>query len=235
LTVPSILIGFFAWIFLIGAIPMIVPMTNLAHDEVNKGLLIQTDERWEPAKLPATQEDVTAGKAKAVGEVIEKPYRIPPKPILFEKIVRVDPAKPSLGSRGEGRFLVENYILYKLGFPFKTAPTASVMACRWAFDSLFPFLMLILISLVTPRSAPERAPAFYAKLKTPVAPTPEEDHAEVEESMANPRRWDHIKLFPNSDWEFTKWTLKDVLGFGGCWAVVGLILALLFAMVKVGG
>ncbi len=75
---------------------------------------------------------------------------------------------------------------------------------------------------------------FYARMKTKVAPTPEEDQAEVEASHANPSRFDHLKLFPATNWEFTKWTRKDVVGFFGCWGIVGLILLLLWTVLHVG-
>ena len=95
------------------------------------------------------------------------------------------------------------------------------MTARWLFDALFPFVLLIAFSLVTPRTDPDRAARFYAKMKTPVAPTPEADRAEVELSYRRPDRFAHLKLFPRTDWEFTKWTRHDVIGFFGCWAVVG--------------
>jgi hypothetical protein len=102
------------------------------------------------------------------------------------------------------------------------------------FDSLFPFVCLIFFSLITPRTAPERAPGFYAKLKTPVAPTPEEDKLEVQRSYEDPTRFDHEKLLPGTNWEFTKWNMKDVIGFGACWGIVLVILGILYLAVTIG-
>ena len=60
--------------------------------------------------------------------------------------------------------------------------------------------------------------------KTPVAKTLEDDAQEVELSYANPTRFDHLKLFPGSNWEFTRWDRTDALGFIACCALVGVVL-----------
>jgi hypothetical protein len=80
-----------------------------------------------------------------------------------------------------------------------------------------------------------RISRFYAKMKTPIAPTPEADAAEVQLSFENPARYDHTKLLgPRSQWEFAKWTRGDYLGFLGCWAGVGLVLAFLLLLLNAG-
>ncbi|MFM9029666.1 MAG: hypothetical protein ACKOTF_03125 [Opitutaceae bacterium] len=61
-------------------------------------------------------------------------------------------------------------------------------------------------------------------MKTPVAATLEEDARRVSDSYANPTCYDHLKLFPGSNWEFTKWDRMDGLGFLACCALVGLVL-----------
>lgn len=232
LTVPAVLISFALWILVMGIIPVTVAFTPALKRLPN--LQLETKERYVDAKQPANDADVAAGKAAKAGDPIIKPFRVAPKPVFFDRIVRLDPSKPELGREGQGRFFADNYILYNLGMPFDTLPPSAVTASRWFFDALFPFVCLIVFSLVTPRSAPERAPGFYAKLKTPVAETPELDHEEVEKSYANPNRFDHQKLFPGTNWEFTKWEKKDFIGFGACWGIVGLILLLLYSVVTIG-
>jgi hypothetical protein len=54
-------------------------------------------------------------------------------------------------------------------------------------------------------------------------------------SMERPDRFDHLRLFPGTAWEFTRWSRMDILGFSGCWILVGLILVLLWTVVNVGG
>ena len=72
-------------------------------------------------------------------------------------------------------------------------------------------------------------------MKTPVAATLAQDAIEVNAGYANPRRFDHHKLFPNSNWEFTKWDRQDALGFFGCCAFVGVILLFFKGVLALGG
>jgi solute:Na+ symporter, SSS family len=53
-------------------------------------------------------------------------------------------------------------------------------------------------------------------------------------SNAKPDRFDYQKLFPNSDWEFTRWTRVDLGGFAGCWLVALAILGILWLMLNLG-
>jgi len=56
----------------------------------------------------------------------------------------------------------------------------------------------------------------------------------VELSYANPTRFDHRKLFPSSNWEFTKWDKRDTIGFLCCCALVGVVLLVFKAVVTIG-
>ena len=58
-------------------------------------------------------------------------------------------------------------------------------------------------------------------------PEPKEDRAELEESYANPDRYDHKRLFPAwTGLEFSRPTVADVAGFIICFigtfAIIGL-------------
>jgi solute:Na+ symporter, SSS family len=153
---------------------------------------------------------------------------------FFEKVASIDPTRPELGKEGIGRFFTENYLLNLIGVPMERFSAAGLVAARWLFDAIFPFVLLIVFSWMTPRGDAARAARFYARMKTPVGKTPEEDRAEVETSHANPSRFDQLKLFPGTNWEFTKWTGKDFVGFFGCWGIVGVILVLLWMVLHVG-
>jgi energy-coupling factor transporter transmembrane protein EcfT len=108
------------------------------------------------------------------------------------------------------------------------------MTTRYLVDALLPILLLFAVSLLTAPAEPERVARFYARMKTPVANTPEADDAAVAASYAQPRRFDHLKLFPNSNWELTKWNRQDALGFLSCCAVVGVVLLVFKAVLVVG-
>jgi hypothetical protein len=108
------------------------------------------------------------------------------------------------------------------------------MAVRFVVDALLPIFILIVVSYLTPRGDKEKLARFYARLKTPVGATPEADDEAVAASNANPSRFDHTKMFPNSDWEFTKWDKVDTLGFLACCGFVGVVLLILKGFMMIG-
>jgi hypothetical protein len=101
-----------------------------------------------------------------------------------------------------------------VGFNLKAMKPASLLTLRYLVDIFLPFLILIPVSLLTRDKGLEQNIArFYAKMKTKVIADRELDRAELEKSYANPARFDHLKLFPKSNWEFCKWTREDTGGF----------------------
>ncbi len=259
LTAPAILISFFIWVGLQGLVAPIVGFSDLRFSSALTGQTLATVKSF---RLPADKADVAAGRANAVGVYIDKPTDIPPTPLFFEKVAKVIPpssattstatastkpianaALPTSASavvqyEGLNHFVVENAILYyplkAVGLDMGRFSKADLTCSRWLFDAFFPFVCLIFFSLLTRPTTPERAPTFYAKFKTPVAPTPELDVAEIEKNTADPARWDHQKLLPGTNWEFAKWTKNDFLGFFGCWAIVGAILVFLWVVLHLG-
>jgi hypothetical protein len=53
------------------------------------------------------------------------------------------------------------------------------------------------------------------------------------EAYADPGKYRSRKIWPRSSWEIMKPGWKDVLGFGGSWVLVGVILVLLWLMVNI--
>ena len=232
LTAAAILISLAIWIILIGIVPLIVPaVPALAR---SSALTLRTNPRTVMISAPATTEDVAAGRARSVNETIMVPHVVAPTGCFFETVARIDPQNLNADYEGLGRFFTENYLLHAVGVPIQRFTPAGVVTARWMFDALFPFVCLILFSLVTQANHSARADQFYARLKTPVAPTAELDRVEVEQSIAKPERFDHLKLLPRTNWEFTKWTGKDFAGFFGCWGIVGVILVILYLVLHVG-
>jgi SSS family solute:Na+ symporter len=74
---------------------------------------------------------------------------------------------------------------------------------------------------------------FFAKLHTPVEPVPAEDDRAVAEAQAHPEKFDRRKIWPRSSWEIMKPGRADILGFGGTWILVGVIILLLWLMVSI--
>jgi hypothetical protein len=71
-------------------------------------------------------------------------------------------------------------------------------------------------------------------MKTPIAPTLEEDEIEVQKSYEMPHRFDHKKLFPKSSWEFCKWTKTDTYGFILCWIATGVVIWMFLWILGIG-
>jgi SSS family solute:Na+ symporter len=197
-------------------------------------MVAETRPQQTTVKAVATTQDVAENLARSVGQPIEKPMTIAPAACFFERVARIDPSDPTSPKEGIGRFNVEVWLISLLKVPVQNFPPAGLRCTRWLFDGLLPFAMLLVFSFFTPRADPLRVARFQAKMKTPVAPTPELDHEEVEKSYAEPGRFDHTKLLPGTQWEFTKWTAKDYIGFGGCWLIALAILGLLWLIVNIG-
>jgi SSS family solute:Na+ symporter len=181
----------------------------------------------------ALQEDVEAGRARSVGERIEKPHVVEPVSIFYEKVARVHPEDPRSPKIGIGRFEAEIWVLSGLGVNFAGFTKAQLVATRFFFDALFPFVLLFLLSFVTkpvPRSELDK---YFGKIHTPVQPTPEEDERAVEAAMTYPETLRNRKIWPRSSWEIMKPGKADIIGFGGTWLLVGVIILLLWLMVTI--
>jgi SSS family solute:Na+ symporter len=156
--------------------------------------------------------------------------------VYFSKVVHLDPAdltSPYVAAptRTNG-FNFEVWLLGKAGLDVVALTPTQRFTAQFFFDALFPFAILILVSLVTPQTDPARVAFFYGKMKTPVGATPELEAAAMEETRRNPLRFEDTKLFGrHSWWEFCKWDKVDAIGFIICCslsaAIVGVFLALL--------
>ena len=101
-----------------------------------------------------------------------------------------------------------------LGFNLKNAKPSTLLTIRYLINAFLPFFILIPVSMFTRNKGLEQNIArFYAKMKTKVIADRELDKAELQKSYDNPTRFDHLKLFPKSNWEFCKWTKEDTVGF----------------------
>lgn len=147
-------------------------------------------------------------------------------PVFFESVVRERPTDPTSALVGQGRFHTELWVLDRVGLDVAALTPSGRNAARFIYDGLFPFLVLIIVSLFTRRPDAARTDFFFGKMKTCVAGSPELDAAEMEATRRDPGRFNHTKLFgPNSSWEFARWTKVDAVGFIVCLFVSGAILA----------
>ena len=233
-TQTAVIVQVFATILLIAVIPAVVPlMPALARSEMLTQL---TRERVVTVAAIATAADVTAGRATKVGDSFMKTRRIEPIALFFEEgVIRVDPRDPASPRTGKGLFRTEVFLLKILGVDVAGFNSAQLLTTRYLVDALIPISLIFGVSLLTRRTEPDRVARFYARMKTPVASTPELDTAAVAASYAHPTRFDHHKLFPQTDWEFTKWNRMDAGGFAVCCALVGVVILVFKGAMALGG
>jgi len=156
-----------------------------------------------------------------------------PVAIFFDRVARTNPADPDSPKVGLGRFNAEVWIVSWFGVDFSHSSKPQLLAVRFFFSALFPFILLVAFSYVTPRVPKANLDRFFARVHTPVQPTPEADAAAVDASYANPAKFESDKLFPGTGWEIMKPARSDYIGFFGTCGLVGVILALLWVMVTV--
>jgi Na+/proline symporter len=234
LTETAVRVQVIATLILVAVIPWGVPaIPALAR---SAALTAMTRERVVAFETKASAVDVASGLAKTEGTVITKTQRIEPVSIYFEEgVVHIDPKDLSSPRTGVGLFRVEVWLLSLVGVDVAGFPPAGLLTTRYIVDALFPIVILLVVSWLTQPTDPKRVARFYVRLKTPVAPTLEQDAVAVEAGYAQPTQHDHTKLFPHSNWEFTKWDRTDALGFFGCCAFVGVILLFFKAVLAIGG
>jgi len=233
LTETAVRIQVVATLILIAVIPWSVPgIPALARSEA---LTVMTQERSVEVEVKATAADVAAARARTEGETITLIQRTEPVSVFFEEgVVRIDPKDLNSPRTGMGLFRVEVWLVSLLGIDVTRFNSAQLMTTRFVVDALLPILILLVASRFTQPADPVRVARFYVRMKTPIGPTLEEDAREVEVSYANPTRYDHLKLFPGSNWEWTKWDRQDALGFIACVGLVGFILVFFKAVLTIG-
>lgn len=174
----------------------------------------QTQEQTVIRSVHASKEDIQAGLAEEVGQTIRKPIRIPPVSIFYDTVARVNPENPDSPYEGIGRLHTELILAHFLGFDLASMTPSALLTLRYLIASILPFVFLIPISWISPdKGRAAEIERFYARLKTPVSPDPQQDAEEVQKSYLDPTRFDHLKLFPRSQWEFCRWTRTDAIGF----------------------
>jgi len=228
----AVYIQVIACFLFIVVIPLVVSSSALKRAQ---SLTVQTNEFTVMVKEKAVQLDVTEGRATTVGQMIEKKHIIEPKALFFEDgVAKVDPSIADSPKEGIGRFAIEIYVLHLVGVDLKNFTPPMLFTARMLVVSILPILLLLILSYFTPQSEKDRINRFYVRLKTPVGETPEADELAVAEGYANPTRFDHLKLFPGSNWEFTKWDKQDAIGFLGCCGFVGVVILFFQVVLMIG-
>jgi SSS family solute:Na+ symporter len=233
LTDVAVRIQVIVTLLVVAVIPWVVPaIPALAQ---SGALTLMTRERETITSGLATRAEVELGQARVEGEIIERKRHVEPVAVFFEEgIVRSNPNDVSSPRTGVGLFRAEIYLLSLTGLDVAGFSSAQLMTARYLVDALLPLALLLVVSLLTKPTEPDRVARFYVRLKTPVAASLEEDEIEIKKSYANTARYDDQKLFPGSSWEFTKWNRQDALGFLFCCILVGCVLLVFKAVLVIG-
>jgi SSS family solute:Na+ symporter len=168
----------------------------------------------------------------AVGELFEQRYEFAKRSIFWTQEIKADEQGRLYG---KGRFNVELWILERLGVDLESNPYALNETLRILFRTLAPFGIMIVVSLLSRPDPAEVLTPFYAKMRTQVIPDPKADAEAVAHSLKHPEQTEHRLLFPNTSFEFYKWSRLDVFGFALSVLGVGAVLLLTWVVAAVGG
>ena len=234
-------------------LPVIMPYINPAM-RTNKQLLLKTQPEPVERVYVARGMDVTERNKEIgdwntqnisgatvsnrpdslkVGDKFTKTFNLPQKSIFWSK-------DPSINENGvmtaRGYFFPELILIQKLGFQLQYQPYALNETIRMIIRLLFPFLLLIVVSLLTKPQNDKQTLEFFIKMRTRVRGFGNEvDHQDVQNAIKNQEATKGFLLFPNSSFEIYKWNRQDVVGFFISIGIVFVVLATLFLAVKMGG
>ncbi len=232
LTTRAVIVQMIVSIMITVLIPNIAP--TIKSVRTSPRLTVQTHERIIPIRTKALEEDVQAGRAARVGEMIEKRKVQPPAAIFFDELVRENPDDPNSRLVGKGAFRNQLYYLSLLGLPLQNYSKAQLATLSFLFDIIVPFMILFIVSLLTKKNSEQVLNEFYAAIHTPTVADQAEDNRRVQEAIQNPELVRRKKLFPDSDWEFWKPDRWDIWGFVVCWVLVAIIIMMYYVIMSIG-
>ena len=127
--------------------------------------------------------------------------------------------------RGQGSFNLDFLVYDALGVRLTEMSNPGLETLRLPTRLIVPFVVMILLSLITPKVDKRELDRYYAKMKTPVNPDSATDQVQLEASYRNPSRYDHRRLMPFWGLEIQKPKLLDiagfVIGFIICFSIIG--------------
>jgi SSS family solute:Na+ symporter len=166
------------------------------------------------------------------GQSFTKTYNLPSKSIFWSKQARIN-EDGMLEARGY--MFPELLLLHKLGFDLTRNAYALNESMRMLIRLLFPFILLIVVALLTKENMDEITTRFFMKMRTRVkGEGPEVDSADLEETFKDPEKSKDMLLFPSTSLELYKWNRQDVAGFLISIGVVFAVIFTLFLAVNIG-
>ncbi len=135
---------------------------------------------------------------------------------------------------GQGSLNLDFLLYTAVGLDLGNASKATLETLRLPARLLTPFLVLIILSYITPRGSPDVLDRYYAKMNTPVLADPEQDEQALAKAYASPVTMRSKKIFPTSDLEFVWPNAKDIIGFVTSCAICVAIIGLLIWLANIG-
>ncbi|MBN2180297.1 MAG: sodium:solute symporter family protein [Sedimentisphaerales bacterium] len=165
------------------------------------------------------------------GQSFTKTFQHPSSSIFWTKGIKKDSQGRDYGS---GMLSLELVLMDRFGITLYDNCYAMNETLRILIRTLVPFVILIGVSLLTSPDATDRLDRFYAKMKTSVLHDPVADAQALASSIQYPGNLEGKKLFPNSSWEFHKWTRTDFWGFLISCIVAVAVVGLLILLTQIG-
>ncbi len=184
---------------------------------------------WYKLKLAGKAEGERP-KALKPGEQFEKKVLLPKKSVFWSEGIVFPDQQPT----GKGYLKVELIALDCLGWDLSKNSYSLNETLTFLFRIIVPFLVLMLVAWFTKREDEEALNQFYGKMLTPVVGTHEDDDRAMALTRANPTHFNHLKIFPNSNWEFRRWNREDLVGVIVSSIAVVSVVALLVFFVSLG-
>ncbi|NIA17142.1 MAG: hypothetical protein GWO86_02220 [Planctomycetes bacterium] len=212
--------------------------TNKPITVVRKYIVRQADVLQRKEQINEWKKLSAMGKAEGsepvpleVGQEYEKEYTTPAKAIFWTQGLKTDKNGRVAGA---GMLSLEMVLLDYIGIDMTNNPKALNETIRISIRTVAPFLILVIVSLLTKPEDRERLNGFFAKMKTPVCADKDKDAVELALSYQNPGRFNYKKMFPKSSWEFEKFSRYDIKGI--VWFSLGgvLLLYLLYLVSQIG-
>ena len=133
---------------------------------------------------------------------------------------------PDVRLKGFGNFRLD-FLLYKLvGVDLGNLSDATLGTLELPPKIILPFLVMIVISLITRRNTEHALNRYYAKMKTPVTPDREQDEQEPGFRLRGPRGHGtekavsrHRLRIPEAD--SGRCRLDSCICVGACFAIIG--------------
>jgi len=179
---------------------------------------------WDRLNIAGKSENERPLAIKA-GDKFEKKVLLPKKSIFWNEGLKITNGITT----GQGYLKVELIALDKLGWDLSKNSYSLNETLTFLFRIIIPFLVLMLVAFFTQPEDKKRLDQFYGKMLTPVVGSHADDEREMALTQANPSRFDHLKIFPESNWEFRKWNREDWIGvIVSCIAVISVVALLIF-------